>query len=445
MGEKSRGAVSSEEAQPGLGLAGSARAAGWCVSVVVVRIAAEQPSSRAPWRYVLSAQTTPEAQFARASWFTKLLAVGAICTTVAATGHYGFGVAAADEAPAIPSPAPSDAPPALGTPGRAYALGGAHVLGIPYDEYIMRTGADWFPGLDRQIVDYPAGQVQGHTLERLFPGIGQLDALYPGLGMDGPSVGESVDVGTPNVIAAVREGGQGTAIGLSEGAMVLNDVQAKLAYDPAAPAPDQLSFAMYGDPVARHAFGESFLTQVFPVGSVVPSLDYRIPPPVESQYDTDLFVSAYDSIADWPDRPDNWISVANAIVGLATGHTAVAFTDPSMVPERNIRTTVNSRGAKTTTYMIPEEHLPLVMPLKYLGVPKETLMQLDAVLQPYVDAGYSRNDDPATAPITVDPVNGYDPAAVTAPATAAAFGGDADPVSQLLAGVEYMLSNGPLG
>lgn len=364
--------------------------------------------------------------------------------TIGATGCFGLGIATADDTTVPPAPGTAaDGPPPLGTPGRAYALGGAHVLGIPYDEYIMRTGADWFPGLDRQIVDYPAGQVQGHTLERLFPGIGRLDDSFPGLGIDGPSVGESVDIGTPNTINAIRAGGRGTAIGLSEGAMVLNDVQAKLAYDPAAPPPNELSFATYGDPVARHAFGESFLTQNFPVGSVVPSLDYRIPAPVESQYDTYQFISAYDSIADWPDRPDNWLSVANAIVGLATGHTAVAFTEPSMVPPRNIRTTVNSRGATTTTYMIPEEHLPLVLPFKYLGVPQETLIELDKVLLPYVDAGYSRNDDPLTAPITVDPVNGYDPAEVTAPATQAAFGGDADPVSQLLSGLQYVLNNPP--
>lgn len=375
----------------------------------------------------------------------RILAFATALTTVGTAGCLGLGIAAADDAPAVPRVpgASADGAPPLGTPGRAYALGGAHVLGIPYDEYIMRTGAQWFPGLDRQIVDYPAGQVQGHTLERLLPGIGRLDDSFPGLGIDGPSVGESVDIGTPNVVNAVRQGGRGTVIGLSEGAMVLNDVQSRLAYDPAAPPRDQLSFAMYGDPVARHAFGESFLTQMFPVGSVVPSLDYRIPPPVESQYDTYQFVSAYDSIADWPDRPDNWLSVANAIVGLATGHTAVAFTNPSMVPPRNIRTTVNSRGAKTTTFMIPEEHLPLVLPFKYLGVDKGTLTELDRVLQPYVDAGYSRNDDPSTAPITVDPVNGYDPAAVTAPATQAAFGGAADPVSQLLSGLQYVLNNPP--
>jgi hypothetical protein len=375
----------------------------------------------------------------------RLLAVASTLVTIGVTGYFGSGIATADDTPADWTPdsgAPGDGPPVLGTPGRGYALGGAHVLGIPYDEYIKRTGADWFPGLDRQIVNYPAGQVQGHVLERLIPGIGRLDDSFPGIGIDGPSIGESVDEGEGNLIATIRRDGPGTTIGLSEGAMVLDAVQDRLAYDPSAPPPDQLSFATYGDPLARHAFGESFLTQMFPVGSVVPALDFTMPAPVESQYDTYQFVSAYDSIADWPDRPDNWMALANAIVGLATGHTAVAFTNPSMVPPQNIRTIVNSRGAKTTTFLIPEQHLPLVLPFKYVGVPEATLNQLDAVLKPMVDAGYSRNDDPLTAPITVDPARGYDPAAVTAPATQAAFGGAADPVSQLMSGLQYVLNHG---
>jgi len=319
-----------------------------------------------------------------------------------------------------------------GTPPRGYGLGGAHVAGIPYDEYIRMTGAQWFPGLQRQKVDYWAGQVQGHTLERLFPGI---DQAYPGLGLDGPSIGESVAQGADNTIATVQQDGPGTVLGLSEGAMVVNAVQARLATDPNAPPPDQLSFAVFGDPIGQHAFGEGWLRQNFPVGATVPSMDFVIPPPVESQYDTYSFVSPYDSIADWPDRTDNWMALANAIAGLATGHTAVAFTSPSNVPARNIVTTVNSRGGKTTTLMIPEQHLPLVMPFKYLGIDEGTLNRLDAVLKPMVDSGYSRNDDPATAPITVDPVNGYDPAAVTAPATNATYGDQvgADPFSQILA------------
>jgi hypothetical protein len=366
----------------------------------------------------------------------KLLA--AVTAALAVSGGVGaaFGpaVAAADDGSTGGSSGDGTAEPGTGRL-KGYGLGGAHVAGIPYDEYIRRTGAEWFPDLERQKVDYPAGQIQGHFLEQLLPGIGRWDQENFRLGLDGPSIGYSVDEGEKNVIAAVREGGPGKVLGLSEGALVVEAVQARLATDPNAPSPDTLSFATYGDPVARHAFGEGFLTMNFPVGSVVPAMEYRIPAPVESQYHTDVFVSPYDSIADWPDRQDNWLAMANAIAGLATGHTAVAFTNPSNVPERNIRTVVNSRGGTTTTYMIPQQHLPLVMPLKYIGVDEGTLNQLDAVLQPYVDAGYSRNDNPATAPITVDPVNGYDPAAVTAPATQATFGGDVgtDPISQMLA------------
>lgn len=364
-----------------------------------------------------------------------LVKAAAALASVCAAGLFGAGIAVADDAGWTPDGGlQGNAPAPLGTPGKAYALGGAHVSGIPYDEYRRRVGAEWFPALDRQLVDYPAGQVQGHTLERLFPGIGRLDDNYPLLGLDGPSVGESVDIGAPNLIQAIRAGGPGTAIGLSEGAMVLNETQAQLADDPNAPPPDQLSFAMYGDPVGKHAFGESFLTQNFAPGSVVPFLDYRIPKPVESQYDTYEFVTAYDSIADWPDRPDNLVSLANAAAGLMTGHTPVAFTGPEMVPPQNIRTTVNSKGAKTTTFMIPEKHLPLVLPFKYLGVDEGTLNQLDSVLKPMVDAGYSRNDDPLTAPITVDPVRGYDPAEITAPASQSAYGGGSDPISQILSG-----------
>ena len=352
----------------------------------------------------------------------KLLAGLAVLVTAGLTGCFGAGSAIADDsAPALPLP-PGPVNPA--DPGTAYALGGAHVLGIPYDEYIRRTGEQWFPGMKREKVDYPAGQVQGHVLGRLFPGIGPLgEQIHPGLGLDGPSIG-----------------GPGRAMGLSEGALVLNAVKAEMANDPTAPPPDQLSFATFGDPLAKSPFGESFLTQIFPVGSVVPAMDYRIPPPVESQYHTDQFVSAYDSIADFPDRPDNLFALANSIAGLATGHTAIAFTNPSNVPPQNIVTTVNSRGGTTTTYLVPEQHLPLVLPFKYLGYSESTLNQLDAILAPRVNAGYSRNDDPATAPVQVDPVHGFDPLQVTDPANKATFGGGTDPMSELVNGALSVLS-----
>ena len=369
----------------------------------------------------------------------RFLATVTTLVGVAASVGMSGGVAVADDSQDDVAPpdfsSGGTATTLEGTPPRGYGLGGAHVKGIPYDEYIRMTGAQWFPGLQRQKIDYPAGQIQGRLLEQLFPGIGEWDRQNADVGLDGPTIGESVVEGAQNVIQTVDRDGPGTVLGLSEGAMVVNAVQARLASDPNAPPPDQLTFAVFGDPIGQHAFGDGFLRQNFAVGAVVPAMEFAIPAPVESQYDTYSFVSAYDSIADWPDRPDNWMAMLNAIVGLATGHTAVAFTNPSNVSARNIRTTVNSRGGKTTTLMIPEQHLPLVMPFKYLGVDDGTLNQLDAVLKPMVDSGYSRNDDPATAPITVDPVNGYDPAEVTAPASKATYGDQVgtDPLSQMLA------------
>jgi diacyltrehalose acyltransferase len=372
----------------------------------------------------------------------KLLAGVSALVTVGATGCFGVGTASAD-GPQI------SGPPSPGAPGdqTAYALGGAHVLGIPYDQYIKMEGAEWFPGQQREIVRYPAGQVQGHVLERLFPGlkpdIDKFDQQFPGVGLDGPSVGQSVDVGVDNLDAAIRSIGRpGTAIGLSEGGFVVDGEQQRLATAPDAPPPNTLNFATFGDPIGHHAFGQSFLTATFPVGSTVPALDYVMPPQYESQYDTNRFVAAYDSIADFPDRPDNMFAFANTLLGLATGHTAVAFTNASMVPPGNIRTTINSRGAKDTTIMVPEKHLPLVMPLKYIGIPEDTLNKLDAILIPRVNAGYIRNDDPATAPVQVDPVHGFDPAEVTAPANQATFGGGADPFSQILSGAMSVLSHG---
>lgn len=104
----------------------------------------------------------------------QLLAGVTALLSVSTAGYFGIGTAAADGGPI-------GGPPTPGAPGdqTAYALGGAHVLGIPYDQYIRMEGADWFPGQQRQIVRYPAGQVQGHVLERLFPGIGKLDESSP--------------------------------------------------------------------------------------------------------------------------------------------------------------------------------------------------------------------------------------------------------------------------
>jgi diacyltrehalose acyltransferase len=142
-----------------------------------------------------------------------------------------------------------------------------------------------------------------------------------------------------------------------------------------------------------------------------------MPRQVDSQYDSNRVIATYDGLSDFPDRPDNLWADANALAASAIVHTPAAFTGPGDVPPQNIKTTVNSKGATTTTYLIPVNHLPLTLPLRYLGFSPGFVDQIDAALQPQVDAGYSRYDNPLNRPTSVDPAHGMDPVGSLDPAT----------------------------
>jgi diacyltrehalose acyltransferase len=339
----------------------------------------------------------------------RLLA-GAVAALVAGlAGGFAPGVAAGEPADSSDNPAPTPFPVGqAATVKVVYALGGARAPGIPWYDYTSRAGSCYFPNAERDIIDYPAG-APFSWLPSIF--------LPPGP-RDNVTIGVAADDATNGLDKAIRNGTKpAAAVGLSQGTLALDQEQARLANDPTAPPPDKLQFTMIGDPTGRHAFGASFLSGIFPPGSYIPLIDYTMPQPVESQYDTNKIVAAYDGLADFPDRPDNAVAVANATAASAIEHTPAAFTGPGDVPPQNIRTTVNSRGATTTTYLVPVNRLPLTLPLRYLGVPDGLVDQLDGVLQPMVDAGYSRNDNPATKPTSVDPVHGMDPVALLDPAT----------------------------
>ena len=180
----------------------------------------------------------------------------------------------------------------------------------------------------------PGGAGPGPRAGKTLPGHRQDRSGLPRPGLDGPSLGESVDEGANNLDAAIRTGWSRYAIGLSEGFVVLDAEQARLANDPRRPRRDQLSFATFGDPIARHALGSELPDRDVPGRRRCSRTRLPVPPPFESQYDTKVFVSAYDSIADFPDRPDNLFALGNALMGLATGHTAVASPARAWCPRK---------------------------------------------------------------------------------------------------------------
>ncbi|CAN5416336.1 sulfolipid-1 biosynthesis membrane-anchored acyltransferase Chp1 [soil metagenome] len=276
---------------------------------------------------------------------------------------------------------------ALIVPGTAPAAGGALKALYHFNPASRPAIAQNYynsAGADREIVPYP-GQ------------------LWPVTGEDSLPLGQSVGVGTDNLDAMIRRtDGPVVAAGLSQGTLALSAEQARLANDPSAPAPGDLTFIKAGDP--GHLF-----TKYFRPGTDIPVLDYTVTAPVESQYNTVDVVGQYDIFSDPLDRPGNVLALANAIVAGGTNHTALAFTDPANVAPQDISVATNSRGATTTTYFIPSQQLPLIQVLRDAGMPPDVADEAERVLRPMVDRAYG----PAPAPAPLLPAVADQPLAQT--------------------------------
>ncbi len=262
----------------------------------------------------------------------------------------------------------------LVVPGtRSSLFGVIELRGVPIPGYPASIGSGFHPDADVTVIDYPA-------------------SIWPLSGFDTPTVGDSVETGAENLDIAIKAADEPIVVtGASQGAMVINRTQERLANDHDAPPPDQLKFIVFSDP-------QRGLFSTLRDGTYVPIVDFQTRAPVESQYDTTVVIAEYDGWADFPDRPWNLVSVANALMGAATVHGTVVLVDPATVPAENVTVTTNSKGATTTTYLVTTEHLPLTQPLRDLGVHQGIVDTVDSFLRPIVDAGYSRNDAPADPP-----------------------------------------------
>ncbi len=284
----------------------------------------------------------------------KKLLVGAVAAGILtwATG-FGDGLATADTALIVPGTEPSPYKPL-----RAFYHFNPAMQPDIGEDYIP-------PEATRSVIPYPG-------------------SFWPVTGVNSPTVGQSVNTGTNNLDAAIRStNGPIYAAGLSQGTLALDAEQARLANDPHAPPPGQITFVKAGDP-------NNLLTHVFRPGTHVPIIDYTVPHPADSQYNTVNIVGQYDIFSDPPERMGNLLADLNGIAaGGYYGHSATAFSDPSRVAPGDITTTINDKGASTTTYLIRSNELPLVRALvDSAGLPPEAVGPLNAVLKPMVDRAY---------------------------------------------------------
>ena len=229
--------------------------------------------------------------------------------------------------------------------------------------------------------------------EDLLPGYFAADTVvqidYPAatFGMD-RSVAVAVAGLTKAVDATVR---QVVLSGFSQGAIAVTYEKKLLMSRPAAqrPAVDMLTFVTVGDPT-----GPGGIMRFLPF--TVPFLGLSPVVAPETPYDTVIVNGEYDAWGDFPDRPWNLISLANAVLGIAYVHgryeAIPGGLDLEEVPARNITVTTNSLGGTTTSYLIPTLKLPLVQPLRDIGIPESIVAALEGPLKQIVDAGYVRND-----------------------------------------------------
>ncbi|GAB7067704.1 PE-PPE domain-containing protein [Mycobacterium hodleri] len=195
------------------------------------------------------------------------------------------------------------------------------------------------------------------------------------IGMD-----RSVALGAEHLVAQLQSTtGERRALGLSQGAIAVAEAKRRLMALPAdqRPDPGTLTFVAVADPTRP---GHGALTQ----------MGYQTP---DTPYDTAYFTREYDGFADLPDR-FNVLALVNAAAGIVYLHPFYGEL-PADIPAKNVTTTVNGAGGAVTDVLIPTPHLPMLQPLRNLGM---NVDRLEATLRPMVDAGYSRNDvEPAAA------------------------------------------------
>ncbi|WP_173008198.1 PE-PPE domain-containing protein [Mycolicibacterium sp. P1-18] len=189
------------------------------------------------------------------------------------------------------------------------------------------------------------------------------------VGMD-----QSVALGADRLVAQIQStSGERRALGISQGAIAVAEAKRRLMGLPVDQRPDPytLTFVAIADPTRP---GHGALTQ----------MGYQTP---DTPYDTIYFTREYDGLADLPDR-FNVLALVNAAAGIVYIHPYYGDL-PADLPAKNVTTTVNGSGATITDVLIPTRHLPMLQPLRDLGM---NVDGLEAALKPMVDAGYSRND-----------------------------------------------------
>ncbi|GAS97459.1 PE family protein [Mycolicibacterium canariasense] len=183
---------------------------------------------------------------------------------------------------------------------------------------------------------------------------------------------------------ALQTGDPVAVVGYSSGA---NVVVREMRYlrSIGAPDADQLSFLL----MASMNRPNGGLAARFP-GLFVPFVNVKFDgtTPTDTPYKVTDVSWQYDPVSDFPNYPLNVLADLNALVGFFTQHGNYYPADmkgPRVVPDY-------TDPASNITYVtLAAPRLPLLVPLRMLGVPKQLLDLVEPALKVLVDLGYDRS------------------------------------------------------
>lgn len=162
-----------------------------------------------------------------------------------------------------------------------------------------------------------------------------------------------------------------TVLGYSQGATIASNWIKQNAGSVFAPSPDNLSFVLAANPQRKY-------------GGIRSDLGIDTPTP-DSQYSVVDIAIEYDGAADFPDNPLNILAVANALAGFQYVH-IFGYADVDLETAEKL-TWVDGN---TTYVLIRSENIPLLQPLRLLGL-TELADSLNAPLKAIIDKAYDRN------------------------------------------------------
>jgi len=254
-------------------------------------------------------------------------------------------------------------------PGAAPGHFTGHATPQQYAAINAAIGENWFPGTTPEVVNYPAtaGWLTGRTA---------------------PTANRSIAIGqqmlNADILNAVATGQPVVVAGLSEGTIVIDAEEAYLATAPNAPPPNMVTFVEFANP--QRGLADTY----FRAGVTIPGVGYTVHDAPVSQYNTDVVYRQYEGWANPPDRPWHLLADLNALAGANYLHTPTELASPSQAVE--VSSVTDSLGGTTTTYMVPTATLPMLIPLQHMGVPSPIVNDLNNVLTPIVNEGYSQYD-----------------------------------------------------